>query len=109
MATQEQDDALHYYARSMLRAEHERRSQQLDRDQQLEIDNLMFLLSRDAKEKCEGVLGVAMTDASTPEANSREADGKVGRVWKGQLVTMILAALALCALMAVLLLWYASD
>jgi hypothetical protein len=38
----------------MLRTEHERRSEQLDREQQLEIDNLMFLLSRDAKEKCEG-------------------------------------------------------
>jgi len=81
----------------MLRAEHERRSRQLDRDQQLEIDNLMFLLSRDAKEKCEGVLGVAIPDALTREADGHEADvkgsEKIGREWKGKLAPVILAVL----------------
>jgi len=71
---QEQDDAIYFYARSMLRREHESRNELLHTDQELKIDELMMLLSRDTGEKYERVLGVAT--ACTTE---QEGDVRAGR------------------------------
>lgn len=52
-----QNEALYNYAYSLLLSEHERKHKKLVHDQDLEIDNLMFLLSHDSKEMCEVAVG----------------------------------------------------
>lgn len=76
--TQEQNNALYHYARALLRSEHQRKHEKLTYDQQLEIDNLMFLLSRDSKEMCEVVLGAVDGETVGQEDDVRKLEGVSG-------------------------------
>lgn len=68
----------------------------------------MLLLGRDAREKCEAVLGEAATEGASEEARDREPNGVgdevAGKAWVPKREAAILFVLVVCGLAAFLLL-----
>lgn len=108
--TQEQNNALYHYARALLRSEHQRKHEKLTYDQELEIDNLMFLLSRDSKEMCEVVLGAVDGETVGQEDDVRKLEGVSNEEGGGGGVVrpiwvVVRALLGVLVLVALLLWW----
>jgi hypothetical protein len=111
---QAQDDGVYGYARSMRRVRQERHRDKHANDQKLEIDQFMFLISRDAKEgeksECDDVRGANNSDdeedtesqGESRAANDAEEEGNGGllrEVWRRApgLLLVVLVSLMLTA------------